>query len=846
MLKTINFVILVLISGFALAQSVETYPYLLESQAEGQIVRRGISDTRGIPSTELILRPNTVYRLWVLESTNLRVGIVSFQTPANGLSFTIPPITFRNPITPDTDADDLHDEAEFILGTSPINPDTDNDGINDGAEIQQGLNPLDGLAVINGVVASVGTPGSAIHVHAFNDMAVVAEEQRGISIFNVFNAMAPVIIGQVETPGAALAAHFSGRFIAVADGPSGLAVIDVVDPPAALIVRQITANTLGGQAQAVVTTANIAYVGLTTSKIAVADLESGAILQTLSVQESSVQDLAIAGDRLFALTQSALYSFDLTDDYRQLARLTVSGSTAPLEIGRKLFVGSEYAYVGYFQGFSIIDIRTAGEPEIVGTPTGTQAAIHDLVTNGSGLLAATTSFAGASTLAVSTYDVTDPADVTRLITSYDTPGLSRALSIYNGLAYVADSNEGLQVVNYQAYDASGMPPTVDLGASFPLAPGIAEEGKLVRVSARVSDDVQVRNVEFYLDGVKAATDGSYPFEFRFVTPLMIGRTGFTLRARASDTGGNATWTDTFEITLVEDATPPKVYRTLPNNGAVLGRLNAVGAVFNEPINVESLDQASFSLREAGIDGQFGTGDDQTVIGGFEWREDILAAFLRIENDLTPGFYQGGLTTNVTDLKGNPLLEPVNWIFRIFDVNLDRDEDGVPDELEAVLGLDPDNPDSDGDGLRDGEEDFDQDGLTNFQEVVLGSDLTNPDEDNDGILDGLQDSDADGLTDVAEVFVHNTNPNHPDSDGDKFSDGDEVQDGSNPLDPQSLPPTLFQGLVMQFSIQNQASIDAPALSLHNIAYPFSLSVQNQAGPGVREKKVISPIVGVSNQ
>ena len=49
-----------------------------------------------------------------------------------------------------------------------------------------------------------------------------------------------------------------------------------------------------------------------------------------------------------------------------------------------------------------------------------------------------------------------------------TAGAAVAASIYNGMAYVADSAAGLQVVNYVAYDALGIPPTISLNASFDL------------------------------------------------------------------------------------------------------------------------------------------------------------------------------------------------------------------------------------------------------------------------------------------------------------------------------------------------------------------------------------------
>lgn len=47
------------------------------------------------------------------------------------------------------------------------------------------------------------------------------------------------------------------------------------------------------------------------------------------------------------------------------------------------------------------------------------------------------------------------------------------------------------------------------------------------------------------------------------------------------------------------------------------------------------------------------------------------------------------------------------------------------------------------------------------EPVTGTDPNNPDSDNDG------------LSDSEEVLIHNTDPNNPDSDGDGLSDGEEV-------------------------------------------------------------------------
>lgn len=163
---------------------------------------------------------------------------------------------------------------------------------------------------------------------------------------------------------------------------------------------------------------------------------------------------------------------------------------------------------------------------------------------------------------------------------------------------------------------------------------------------------------------------------------------------------------------------------------------------------------------------------------------------------------------------------------------DSDGDGLYDVWEALLGLDPENPDdafddfdgdglsnfdeffqgtgiwhvdSDGDGLSDGEEvhfqktaplqaDTDGDGMSDGWEVSYGLDPLSPadaelDPDGDGLINREEsvsgsdpfraDTDGDGLSDGDEVRVYETDPTRRDTDGDGVSDGDEVRFGLDP-------------------------------------------------------------------
>lgn len=70
-------------------------------------------------------------------------------------------------------------------------------------------------------------------------------------------------------------------------------------------------------------------------------------------------------------------------------------------------------------------------------------------------------------------------------------------------------------------------------------------------------------------------------------------------------------------------------------------------------------------------------------------------------------------------------------------------------------------------------DSDKDNLDDRREQELGTDSTKPDTDSDGLNDG------------DEVIIWRTNPLKPDSDDDGYKDGEEVKNGYNPIGPGKL-------------------------------------------------------------
>jgi len=159
-----------------------------------------------------------------------------------------------------------------------------------------------------------------------------------------------------------------------------------------------------------------------------------------------------------------------------------------------------------------------------------------------------------------------------------------------------------------------------------------------------------------------------------------------------------------------------------------------------------------------------------------------------------------------------------------DLIVDSDGDGLNDPDEVALGLDPNDADSDDDGIPDGldgtddsdgdgiidalDPDSDNDGIPDSVEAGLTVDTADPDTDTtspnfvedadpttttdpddadtdgDGLDDALEDGDADGAVDAGE-----TDPTLADTDGDGLDDGVEDANGNGVVDDGETDPTL---------------------------------------------------------
>jgi len=125
---------------------------------------------------------------------------------------------------------------------------------------------------------------------------------------------------------------------------------------------------------------------------------------------------------------------------------------------------------------------------------------------------------------------------------------------------------------------------------------------------------------------------------------------------------------------------------------------------------------------------------------------------------------------------------------------DNDNDGMDNYAEQLLGTDPDNPDSDGDGIGDRHEtrtpglspiktDSDDDGLPDGLELYVGTDPIKADTDGDRLPDGSEWKSTRQLIfqAVSQTYYlpFYSSPFYSDTDGDGLSDNTEFQKGTNP-------------------------------------------------------------------
>lgn len=199
------------------------------------------------------------------------------------------------------------------------------------------------------------------------------------------------------------------------------------------------------------------------------------------------------------------------------------------------------------------------------------------------------------------------------------------------------------------------------------------------------------------------------------------------------------------------------------------------------------------------------------LSGYAWSEtagwiNFNPSNSQVTIDLGTGYFDGYAWS-----------ENIGWIhfknadpaYNVVAILPDTDGDGLSDALEGTTCTDPNDADTDNDGILDGWEDVNHNGVVDAGET----DPCNIDTDNDGIQDGTEPGytlenigpDTDTLIFQPDLDPETTtDPLNPDTDGDGWDDGEEDinynglidSDETNPNDntsPVATPPEVRESI-----------------------------------------------------
>jgi hypothetical protein len=655
----------------------------------GSPVLRQKSDSAG--NWSFFMPGQTAYHYAIFDPVSGLIAHGYGTSAVSGFPTDLGTPVFKPSSASDSDGDGLPDDVEFAIGTSPNKVDTSGDGLSDFVKVQEGLDPFAGNAATTGVTANLVLTGEARKIVFAGSTetpsgltAYVAAGTGGLAVVDVTKIDKPIVVSQMPLPGNAvdIALDSLAKVAAVASPGAGLNLVDVADRTAPHLL--VTVPIFADHVQAF---GGIAYVTSGPNLLAL-DIRTGRQLQMLSYPNTNLTGIERENGFLY------LMSDDLTLRVVEIVGLKMvdRGSLKLPDGGAGFVVGNGIAYVmapnvqvtgGYFT----VDVSDPNQPKlIVGPNQGTRPLPRvDLALNGSGKAVLLDIRNDDPRYALNVFNSSDPTITDGFLTRLPLASLPISVAMAAGVAYVAEGQAGLQVVNVLPFDAQGQPPTVSVLPEVADAdankPGIqVVEGTAFPVEALVDDDVQVRDVQLLVNGQPIQDSVSFPFNLSAIAPQIVGQTNtFTIQVRATDTGGNSTLSAAVTLELLPDTTPPTLLQTDPLEGEVKPRnFHAPTITFSEPIAAVDVTSSNFTLLDANgqpvppssvgsrgdgsivqmVLGDLGPGNYQLVIhaAGIHDRAGNALGAVDIVRHFTIDPYSIRFQFNVS----NEFLDPNNW------------------------------------------------------------------------------------------------------------------------------------------------------------------------------------------
>jgi large repetitive protein len=660
-------------------------------------------------------------------------GLPDDYEVANGLNPNDPIDAFE-----DQDKDGLSALQEYNAGTNPFNKDTDNDAIEDGEELIPGLdgfitNPLladtDGDGLSDSVEITVGSSPIDDSDANFED-AVIGISVIPNSIVMTFN----LIDNEVSTQLTVTAQILDGSTFDATDKSNGTTYSS---SDLTVVSFGVTDGQLfGGQ------------VGTAIVTVGLFDLEVAIPVTVEAFQPAGV------------------------------GHITFSGT------GADTAVQGDYVYIATSVGMHIVDASTKSAPVVIATQT-TSGPAKDVHVVGN------IAYVAVGSNGLDIIDITVPT-APALITNFDTAGNAVDLAVQVGHVFVANSAGGMEIVNvansskpFSVATLEGLGNVIGIDAQSDRAVVATNSSIIVIDISDLNSPMRLGSIN--IGNVRAVVmDGDYAYVACYTCGYKVlnisnpqlpvitgGQTGF-YPSDVELTNGLAFFTDILFVNAV-----PYVNIFDPE----------------APVFAGVIDIRQFGDRDAvglSLDSGFvySTGSNHLYISQYRMLNDNLA--------IPP-------TINIVDpLDGEVVVENSRVLIRAqatddiavglvnfsIDGTLALADTTRPYEVPVTVPGGADSIEVTAQAVDLGsnsashtitltvEPDADLDGLGDFEEVnTWGTDPNDDDSDDDGLKDG-------------EEIERRTDPNDSDSDDDGINDGDEVANDTDPLNPDITPPTVL--------------------------------------------------------
>ena len=219
--------------------------------------------------------------------------------PPHGVNRRITNIPLAPDDLGDRDVDLLSDRAERVVGTDEDNNDTDGDTLGDGFEVINGSDPNGGNPVFTGVIATAPTNhgGFSNRVLAENNLVFLGSQQEGIDCFEINgDADLPVWLSDYKRDETNVRNFsYSNDWLAVAEGQRGITLLDYSNPVAP---KTLSHHALESPANAVSIAGGLIFAGLENGAVLSMDALHGFVIDRLDY-ESMIDDMTYFNGYLY-------------------------------------------------------------------------------------------------------------------------------------------------------------------------------------------------------------------------------------------------------------------------------------------------------------------------------------------------------------------------------------------------------------------------------------------------------------------------------------------------------------------------------------------------------------------